>query len=94
MSEATADKMEPAAATGEVAQAVASCDGNTVRLAAGIAPVDLTVAHSYDGQYLLIHCGDEFVAVYGSAGGSPAAVEFADGGRYSIEELLDLVAGV
>lgn len=79
------------ARTGAVAKAVDSSDGTTVRLAPGIAPADLKMGHSDDGQYLLIHCGDEFVAMYGSGGGSPPAVEFADGGCYSIEELLDLV---
>lgn len=83
---------EGMAGTGELAKAVASGDGNTVRLAAGIAPVDLTVAHSDDGQYLLIHCGGEFAAMYGAMGASPTAVEFADDGSYLVEELLDLVS--
>lgn len=82
---------DDAARTGAIAKAVDSSDGITVRLASGIAPADLKVGHSDDGQYLLIHCGDEFIAVYGSAGGSPPAVEFADGASYSIEDLLDLV---
>lgn len=76
----------------EGAKVVAASDGNTARLAAGIAPADLTVAHSDDGQYLVINCGDELVAVYGAMGGSPTIVEFADGGSYSVEELLDLVS--
>jgi hypothetical protein len=80
------------AGVSDVANVVVAGDTDTVRLAAGIAPTDLKMVRSDDRQYLLIHCGDEFVAMYGSAGGSPASVEFADGGCYSVEELLDLVS--
>jgi len=90
MSETTEQTM----GASELVKVIASSDGNTARLVAGIVPTDLKMAHSDDGQYLFIHCGDEFVAMYGAMGGSPAAVEFADGGSYSVEELLDLVSGV
>jgi hypothetical protein len=68
-------------------------DGDTVRLAAGIGPGDLAVAKSPCGQYLLITCSDALVAMYGAMGGSVEAVEFADGGSYSVEELLDVIGG-
>lgn len=66
--------------------------GGTVRLATGITPDDLAVEHSECGQYLLINCGDALVAMYGAMGGSVAAVQFADGRSYSVEELLDVIA--
>lgn len=66
-------------------------DDDTVRLASGITPGDLAVTASPCGQYLLITCRDALVAMYGAMGGSIEAVEFADGGRYSVEELLDLI---
>ena len=65
---------------------------DTVRLATGITPDDLAVEHSECGQYLLINCGDALVAMYGAMGGSVAAVQFADGRSYSVEELLDVIA--
>jgi hypothetical protein len=68
-------------------------DGDTVRLASGIGPGDLAVARSECGQYLLITCSDALVAMYGAMGGSVEAVEFADGGSYSVEELLDVIGG-
>lgn len=68
-------------------------DGDTVRLAAGIGPRDLAVAKSPCGQYLLINCGEALVAMYGAMGGSVEAVAFADGGSYSVEELLDVIGG-
>lgn len=67
-------------------------DGDTVRLAAGITPGDLAVEHSECGQYLLITCRSALVAMYGVMGGSVTSVEFADGGSYSVEELLDAIA--
>ena len=66
--------------------------GDTVRLATGITPDDLAVEHSECGQYLLINCGEALVAMYGAMGGSVAAVKFADGRSYSVEELLDVIA--
>jgi hypothetical protein len=67
-------------------------DGDTAWLAGGITPGDLTVPHSECGQYLLINCGEALVAMYGAMGGSVAAVQFADGRSYSVEELLDVIA--
>ncbi len=34
------------------------------------------------------------VALYGPMGGSVRAIEFAWGGRYAIEEVLDLIAPI
>ena len=63
----------------------------TVRLTAGITLGDLTLAHSHDGQYLLIYCGEEVLAIYGAMGGSVETIEFADGGCYSVEEMLKVL---
>ena len=49
---------------------------------------------SHDGQYLLIRCAGDVVALYGPMGGSVRAIEFAWGGRYAIEEVLDLIAPI
>lgn len=77
----------------QAAKVVSSDSHDVVRLIAGISPVDLKMVASEDGQYLLIYCGHELVAAYGAMGGNPDAVEFAEGGRYSVEQLLDLVSG-
>lgn len=61
-------------------------------LAAGISPSDLAVESRECGQYLLINCGNELVAMYGAMDGSVAAVGFADGGCYSLEKRLDVIA--
>lgn len=63
-----------------------------VRLAQGIAPNHLALETSDDGQYLLIRCGAEVVAMIGAMGGSPDTVHFADGTSYFVESLLDVVA--
>ncbi|OHC66906.1 MAG: hypothetical protein A3H93_15970 [Rhodocyclales bacterium RIFCSPLOWO2_02_FULL_63_24] len=68
--------------------------GDTLRLAAGVTLDHLALAHSHDGQYLLIYCGEELLAIYGAMGGNVATIEFADGGCYSVEEVLGLVAAV
>lgn len=73
-------------------KAVESSDGKSVRLAAGIASTDLMIAHSDDGQYLLINWRQELVAMYGPMGPDPKVVEFADGSRIAVEQLLDMVA--
>lgn len=73
-------------------RAVAAVDGDTARLAEGIEPMDLGVHPSNDGQCLMVHCGSEIVAMVCAMGGSPEIVQFADGTRYSLEALLDLVA--
>jgi len=75
----------------EAAEIIEAGDGDTVRLVPGIAPRDLAVARSECGQYLLITCRNALVAMYGAMGGSVEAVEFSDGGRYSVEELLDVI---
>lgn len=76
------------------AKAVESSDGNAVRLAAGITPADLNMAHSGDGQYLLINWRHELVAMYGPMGPDPEVVEFADGSRIAVDQLLDMVAAI
>lgn len=66
--------------------------GDIARLAPGIFLSDLQLQRSADGQHLLILCDEEAVAIYGPMGPSVAAVEFADGGRFTVESLLDLLA--
>lgn len=71
---------------------VAGGNSDTARLIAGVTLDDLALAHSHDGQYLLICCGEEVLVIYGAMGGSVETIEFADGGCYSVEEVLDRVA--
>lgn len=54
-------------------------------------PGDLAVSRSDDGQYLLLYAGRTLLAIYGAMGADPEYVEFADGGRFSVDELLDMV---
>ena len=65
--------------------------GAIVRLGPGLDLTDLAVGASGCGQYLLITCCGEVVAMVGAMGSDVATVEFADGGRYPVEELLDLL---
>lgn len=66
----------------------------SARLAVEIAPSDLSNAHSDDGQYLLINWRQELVAIYGPMGPDPEVVEFCDGRRIAVDELLDMVAAI
>lgn len=56
-------------------------------------PGDLAVSRSDDGQYLLLYAGQTLLAIYGAMGADPEYVEFADGGRFAVDELLDMVGG-
>jgi len=58
----------------------------------GEIPGDLNVSHSDDGQYLLLYAGQKLLAIYGAMGADPEFVEFADGRRFAVDALLDLVA--
>jgi hypothetical protein len=60
----------------------------------GLVPGDLAVSRSDDGQYLLLYAGQTLLAIYGAMGADPEFVEFADGGRYAVDDLLDMVAAV
>lgn len=64
-----------------------------VRLAAGIGLADLAVEASDCGQYVMLMCGQTLVALMGAMGCDVESIEFADGRRYRVEELMDLVAG-
>ncbi|OHC66770.1 MAG: hypothetical protein A2045_04410 [Rhodocyclales bacterium GWA2_65_20] len=75
----------------DAGRAVDESAKRTMCLSAGVALTDLAVRHSADGQYLLIYCGDELVAMYGAMGGSAETVRFSDGQCYSIEDLLDSI---
>lgn len=61
--------------------------------AARLIPGDLTVGRSDDGQYLLIYAGQTLLAIYGAMGADPEVVEFADGQRFAVDDLLDMAAG-
>lgn len=63
--------------------------GNVISL----VPGDLAVDRSDDGQYLLLYAGQTLLAIYGAMGADPEFVEFADGGRFAVDELLDMVGG-
>lgn len=65
----------------------------TVRLGPGLGVADLALGASDCGQYLMLTCGGELVALIGAMGSDVEAVEFADGARYRVEELMDRVAG-
>jgi hypothetical protein len=66
--------------------------GVTVRLGAGIGPADLRVEASDCGQYLMLMCGETLVALLGAMGSDVEAVEFADGRRRRVEDLMDMAA--
>lgn len=51
---------------------------------------ELKVSQSDDGQYLLIYAGQVLLAIYGAMGADPEVVEFASGGRYAVQTLLDM----
>ncbi|MCF8198716.1 MAG: hypothetical protein K9J42_08120 [Sulfuritalea sp.] len=55
-------------------------------------PADLKVSRSDDGQYLFIHAGECLLAIYGAMGADPEVVQLADGRRYAVEDLLDMMA--
>ena len=57
-----------------------------------VIPRDLKVSRSDDGQYLLLYAGKRLLAIYGAMGADPEVVEFADGRRFAVDALLDLVA--
>ena len=61
-------------------------------LAVGIYQ-DLAVGASDCGQCLMLTCGGELIALIGAMGSDVETVEFADGSRYRVEELMDRVAG-
>ncbi|MFH1869004.1 MAG: hypothetical protein ABIK82_00665 [Pseudomonadota bacterium] len=58
-----------------------------------LIPGNLAVSRSDDGQYLLLYAGQTLLAIYGAMGADPEFVEFADGGRFAVDELLDMVGG-
>lgn len=64
----------------------------TVRLADGIGPGDLAVASSDCGQYRQLMYGQLRLALVGGAGGDVEVVEFADGRRYRVEELMAMLS--
>ena len=68
-------------------------DAMTVRLGAGLGLPDLAVGASDCGQCLMLTCGGELIALIGAMGSDVETVEFADGSRYRVEELMDRVAG-
>ena len=68
-------------------------DATTVHLGAGLGLPDLAVGTSDCGQYLMLTCDGELIALIGAMGSDVATVEFADGSRYRVEELMDRVAG-
>lgn len=69
-----------------------STDANGVaNPAEGLIIGDLSVGHSDDGQYLLLYAGQTLLAIYGAMGADPEFVEFADGGRFAVDDLLDMV---
>ena len=65
-----------------------AADAVTVRLGAGFGLPDLAVGASDCGQYLMLTCGGELVALIGAMGSDVETVEFADGSRCRVEELL------
>ena len=70
---------------------IARVSGLVFRTAWSLAGVAYEATLSGD-DYLLITCRSALVAMYGAMGGSVTSVEFADGGSYSVEELLDAIA--
>ena len=76
--------------------------GKELSYVISLIPGDLAVSRSDDGQYLLLYAGRTLLAIYGAMGADPEYVEFADapqevplgdGGRFAVDELLDMVAG-
>ena len=69
-------------------------DGRDAANFAGILnPGELKVGRSDDGQYLLLYAGQTLLAIYGAMGTDPEYVEFADGGRFAVDDLLDMAGG-
>ncbi len=77
---------------GEAGQASSENTTGIVRLADCIGPADLAVEASDCGQYVMLMCGSNLVAVIGAMGSDVEVVEFADGRSFRVEELMDLVA--
>lgn len=71
-----------------------SDQGQAATHAGRMDPGALAVSRSDDGQYLLLYAGQTLLAIYGAMGADPEFVEFADGGRFAVDELLDMVGGV
>lgn len=67
--------------------------GQDLSYVISLIPGDLAVRRSDDGQYLLLYAGQTLLAIYGAMGADPEYVEFADGGRFAVDDLLDMVAG-
>lgn len=67
-------------------------DDGAANPAGGLVVGDLLVGRSDDGQYLLLYAGQTLLAIYGAMGADPEFVEFADGGRFAVDDLLDMVA--
>lgn len=65
--------------------------GALVRLANGVGLSDLAVEASDCGQYVMLMCGPTLVALMGAEGSDVDSVEFSDGRRYRVGELIDLV---
>jgi hypothetical protein len=63
----------------------------TIQLGQGLGLADLAVEASDCGQYLMLMCGETLVALVGAMGSDVEAVEFADGGRYRVEDLMEMV---
>ena len=64
----------------------------TAKHAGNLNPGELSVDRSDDGQYLLLYAGQKLLAIYGAMGADPEFVEFADGGRVAVDDLLDMVS--
>lgn len=65
----------------------------TVCLGADLGLPDLAVGANDCGEYLMLTCGGELIALMGAMGSDVKTVEFANGSRYGVEELMDRVAG-
>jgi hypothetical protein len=63
----------------------------TIQLGQGLGLADLAVEASDCGQYLMLMCGETLVALVGATGSDVEAVEFADGGRYRVEDVMEMV---
>ena len=66
-------------------------EATTIQLGQGLGLADLAVEASDCGQYLMLMCGETLVALVGAMGSDVEAVEFADGGRYRVEDLMEMV---
>lgn len=68
--------------------------GGQLNYSISMIPGDLAVSRSDDGQYLLLYAGQTVLAIYGAMGADPEYVELADGRRFAVDQLLDMVGGV